>query len=101
VPPQLALQLAAQVAAQLAAQEAAQLAAQVALQVALQVLAHEPLQLFCSVNSLHSPTIDSKHFQVRVTAPPAALSNSVSVRLRIEVWVKPNLFFFISSPFLD
>lgn len=98
VPPQLALQLPAQLAAhdaaQVAAQVAAQLAAHVAPQVAPQVAAQEPSQLFNSVRSGHSSNIE-RHLTVRVIAPPAAASNSVSVRFRIDVWVKPNLVFLV------
>jgi len=103
VPPQLALQLALQVGVQLAPQVAAQLAAQVAAQLAPQVApqlaAHEPSQLLTMVGSGHSSQIDG-HLYVRVTAPPAAVSNSVSVKLRIEVGLKPSLvFLLINSPY--
>lgn len=95
VPPQLALQLALQVGVQLAPQVAAQLAPQVAPQLA----AHEPSQLLTMVGSGHSSQIDG-HLYVRVTAPPAAVSNSVSVKLRIEVGLKPSLvFLLINSPY--
>ncbi len=90
---------AAQVAAQLAAQVAAQLAAQVAPQVAPQLTLHEPSQLLNSVNTGQSSS-NERHLTVRVMAPPAALSNSVSVRLRMEVEVKPSFDFLdIRFPF--
>jgi len=81
---QVAAQEAAQVAPQVAAHEAAQVAAQLAPQVTPQVALQEPSQLLNSVNTGQSSSSE-RHLTVRVIAPPAAVSNSVSVRLRMEV----------------